>query len=72
MIVVVPNEIPVTTPENKPTTATEGLLLVQLPPVVASNWVIEDPTQTEVGPVMVEGRLFTVKVAVVKHPVPSV
>ena len=65
VIIVVPNEIPVTTPVNIPIIATDGLLLVQLPPVVASNWVIEDPTQTEVGPVMVEGRLFTVNVAVV-------
>ena len=42
-------------PEDDPTVATEGLLTVHVPPLVASLKVTEDPTHTEEGPVMDAG-----------------
>jgi hypothetical protein len=40
--------------------ATEVLLLLQVPPVVTSDNVVDNPVQTEVVPVMAEGSGFTV------------
>ena len=48
----VPAEIPVTTPEEKPTVAIAVSLLNQLPPEVVSLKVVVDPTQTCVVPLI--------------------
>lgn len=54
-MVVVPAETPLTTPVEEPIVATDVVLLVQWPPVVASAIVIVEPTQTSEGPVIVPG-----------------
>lgn len=51
MIVVVPADIPVTTPVEL-TVATEGLLLLHVPPAVVSESVIVVPTQVEEAPMI--------------------
>ncbi len=71
VIVAVPAPVPVTTPDV-PTVATGVLLLLHVPPDVASESVMADPVQTFPGPDMaaMEGRAFTVTtaVAVAEHP----
>jgi hypothetical protein len=68
IIVDVPVATPETIPEPLPTVATDVLLLVQLPPAMASLNVIVDPAQTVAGPavVMGAGAEFTVIFFVVK------
>ena len=61
MITAVPTETPVTTPVVEPTVATPVLLLVQMPPEVASVKVDVEPTQTEVNPDITAGSGLTVK-----------
>lgn len=51
-IVAVPGLAPVTTPEDVPTVAIVGLLLVQTPPVVALAKVVVKPVQTKLLPVI--------------------
>lgn len=51
-----------------PTTATEVLLLLQVPPAGELLSVIFDPIQTLVAPVMADGELLTVTIADVEHP----
>ena len=51
-MVAVPAAMPVTVPVVKPIVATKGLLLVQEPPVVISDKVVEEPAQIVVVPVM--------------------
>jgi len=46
VIILVPAEIPVTTPLEKPTVATEVSLLIHTPPEVVSLKEVVDPTQT--------------------------
>jgi hypothetical protein len=46
-----------------PTVATEILLLLHVPPVVASLRTVVPPMQTEVLPVTAEGAVMTVSVA---------
>ena len=60
MIIVVPGATVVTTPEEL-MVATPVLLLLQVPapPAVASARVIEDPMQTDVGPVIVPGAVHS-------------
>lgn len=70
-MVVVPITTPVTIPVERPTVATPGALLVQVPPP-GLNTVTVAPAQTAIGPVMAVGSGFTVTVMVVVQPVPSV
>lgn len=51
-IVVVPIAMPVTSPEDEPMVATEGSLLLQAPPVVASVRVVVEVTQRLSEPTM--------------------
>lgn len=55
-----------------PTVACAGLLLLHEPPPVASLSVVVCPTHTTAVPDMAAGVVFTVNVAVRKHPVPNV
>jgi hypothetical protein len=64
VIVTVPPDTPPTTPVLRPTVAIAELLLLQVPPAVASLKPIVDPAQTELGPVMLATELVTVTVAV--------
>ena len=59
-MIAVPPDMPVTTPEPLPTVAIVVLLLVHVPPPVASLNVVVKPTHTDVIPVIVAGRGFTV------------
>lgn len=52
MITVVPANIPVTTPDVAPISATEGLLLVHVPPIVALVSVVTLPWHILVLPLM--------------------
>jgi hypothetical protein len=71
-MIQVPEAIPVTMPVSVPTVAMPALLLIQLPPLIASERSIEFPTQTIAGPEMAEGDGVTDIVVVVKQPVASV
>lgn len=53
---------PVITPVVNPILASAVLLLVHVPPVIASESMIEDPVHTLPGPVMGGGAAFTVTV----------
>ena len=55
-----PADTPVTTPVDEPTVAIAVLLLLQVPPVVASLIIIEEPVHTVVRPVIGEGVGLTV------------
>ena len=46
VIVVLPGKMPVTIPEDEPTEATNGLLLLHMPPVVESLSAVVAPGQT--------------------------
>ena len=59
-MVGVPAATPVTIPELVPIVASAMLLLVQVPPVVASVNVIDEPTQTAVEPAIDAGIGLTV------------
>ena len=63
VITEVPAASPLTVPVDEPTIATAVLLLLQVPPVVASDKVIEEPVQTVAVPVM-DDMPLTVIVAV--------
>lgn len=52
MIVTVPADTPVTTPDEEPTVAVEPLALVHVPPVEASLSVVVRPTHAFKVPVM--------------------
>ena len=71
MIIAVPALTPVTTPEPDTTVATNGSLLPQVPPALASLSVVDDPTHTEDTPVIAAGSGFTVKIAEMLQPVDS-
>jgi hypothetical protein len=58
-MVTLPAALPVTTPEPD-IVATEPLLLVHVPPVVASDNVVVSPTQTWLEPVTAAGLGFMV------------
>lgn len=70
-MVGLPEATPVTIPEV-PTVANAVLLLLQVPPLVASVSVVVDPAQTMAVPPMAAGSGFTVTIEVVIHPVGSV
>ena len=60
--------MPVTRPVVEPIVACPVLLLVQVPPAVASDKVAVEPIQTVVEPVMAAGNGFTVTTAVASEP----
>jgi hypothetical protein len=64
----VPADTPVTTPVVKSTVATDVLVLVHVPPVVALLSVVVDATQVNSVPVMEAGGGLTVTTAVARHP----
>ena len=70
-MVAEPPATPVTIPVADPTVARAVLLLLHTPPPAASFSVIELPTTTDVGPVIVPapGSAYTVATAVTKQPV---
>jgi hypothetical protein len=61
-----------TTPELTPIVATLVVLLLHVPPVVASCTVTVEPGHIGVFPVIAAGSAITVTVAVVRHPVLAV
>ena len=61
-MVATPPDTPVTTPEDEPTVAIAGLVLVQEPPAVVFDNVIEEPAQTLLLPVMAAGAAITLTV----------
>jgi hypothetical protein len=63
--------MPVTTPEEVPIVATAGLLLVHVPPGVASVSVMVVPRQTLDDPEMEAGDGLTVTTALTVQPLPS-
>lgn len=65
----VPAATPVTIPDDEPTVANVGLLLIQLPPDVASVSVVFRPTHTLVAPPIAAGKGFTVTGADLLQPV---
>ena len=68
----IPPDTPTTMPDEEPTVAIDGLLLLHVPPVETLLSVIDDPTQTGIEPVMDDGNRLTVTVVVVKQPTPRV
>jgi hypothetical protein len=67
-MVTEPDARPVTVPVAEPTMATAGLLLLHVPPEVASDNVTEAPRQTVPEPDTGAVPAFTVTVAVVIPP----
>lgn len=65
MTVVVPVPDPVTTPVVNPTDATDGVLLIQVPPTTVLESVIEVPLQTVDGPLNVPADAEMVTVTLV-------
>lgn len=60
--------MPVSKPADEPMVAMEGLLLVQMPPGLASVSVVVAATQSAVEPDGAGGPGLTVMVRVAKHP----
>ena len=69
MIVVVPGATPETIPALMPTVAVEVLLLLQVPPTVASLNVVVKPAHTFDAPVIADGVGLTVTVVITLQPV---
>lgn len=65
----VPAIRPFTVPVAEPTVATAVLLLLQVPPGVASDKVAVDPIQTDEIPLIEPGNGFTVRIAAALQPV---
>ena len=55
-------------PEEEPIVATDGLLLLHVPPAEESVSVAGMPVQARPGPAMGETRLITLMVVVAVHP----
>ena len=70
-MVDVPATMPVNIPEVEPTVTEDILLLVQVPPPVASLRLAVKPTQTNGVPDMAAGTGYTVTTDVVRQPVPN-
>ena len=70
-IVVVPADTPVTVPEAEPMVATAVLVLLQVPPEVASLNVVVKPTHTVEVPEIAAGKGLTVTLVTARHPVLS-
>lgn len=69
VIVAVPAETPVTTPEALPTVATPVVPEVHVPPVVASPKVVVAAVHIAAMPVIAPGAAITVTTATVLQPV---
>ena len=69
VMVVVPADMPVTTPVTGSTVPTAVLLLLQLPPGDEELSVVVRVTHTLAVPVIVPGPALTVTTAVAKQPV---
>jgi hypothetical protein len=67
-MVVLPGAIALRIPKVASIVATEGALLVQLPPATAFSSASVAPTQTVPAPVMAAGKADTVTTAVVTLP----
>jgi hypothetical protein len=63
---------PVTTPLDEPTVASAGLLVLHVPPALASESVVVEPAQTVVTPVIEAGSGLTVTGIVMKQVVGNV
>ena len=70
-MLLVPANIPVTTPDDAPIFALP-LLLVHVPPVGVEFNVVVNPAHTVVIPVIVVGLALTLTVVILIQPVPSV
>lgn len=68
---VVPLLIPASMPVAEPMVPTAILLLLHVPPAVASESVVAVPAQIEVRPVMAVGDGATVNETSAVHPVPK-
>ena len=68
MITAVPADIPVTRPVDDPTVATDGRLLLHVPPGLISIKNAVVPTHMLLGPIMPEGNPLTVAITVAAHP----
>ena len=66
-----PGDTPVTTPVPDTTVATEGLLLLHVPPLVPSVKVVVAGVQIFEAPLIDAGAAFTVTVAEVVQPEPN-
>ena len=64
--------IPVTMPVALPAVAIMGLLVLHVPPVVASVNVVADPTHVVAAPVIADGSGLIVTVFVTLQPAPGV
>ena len=71
-MVAVPGVRPVTTPVEEPTGATALLLLLHTPPVVVSEKVVVEPSQTVAAPDIGAGVWLTNISTTCKQPVGSV
>ena len=60
--------MPVTTPDAAPTVAVAVLLLVQVPPDGLLDTVVVLPMHKVESPVIADGALLTVTIAVREHP----
>jgi len=68
-MILVPEAIPVTRPVPLPIVATEGRLLVHVPPGVGSTSVVVPPTHIFVVPTIVAGVAITLNDVVALQPV---
>ena len=68
----VPLATPVTVPDKEPTVAIPEDVALQVPPVEASDKVIDEPGQMGAEPAMGPGAPVTTNVFVVTQPVESV
>jgi hypothetical protein len=72
VIVVVPPVIPITAPVAALMVATDVLLLLHVPPEVASDKFLNRPAQNAVLPQIGAGRALAVMVVVIAQPAPDV
>lgn len=73
MIAAAPGDTGVTIPDEAPTVATPGaVVLVHVPPAEGLAKVMVMPTQVGMLPVIAGGKGFTVTTLLVKQPTPSV
>lgn len=68
VIVAVPGAMPLTIPVDKPTEATEGVVLVQVPPETVLVSVVVVATHSEAVPPIADGVALTVTIAVREQP----
>ena len=71
MIIAVPADTPVSTPDELPIVATDSVPLVHVPPVIVSVNVIDIPTHIDGVPAINDGGGLTVTTMVVLSVVPA-